>query len=295
MLKLEDLFMRKRLVFRVDDIGYTPAYDMGVFKVFEAGIGSSADVMFDSPDAVEALKRLKDMPWLSVGWHRHLWESPVLPKEEVPSMTDEEGRFKWRHRHLELMDEVTYSDAYREFDAEMKLCMDVLGRYPDYATARPVKNDLEQAFKDILDKYGIVYGYFTSAPGHHMHAKADRQYEDLHIYSVNIQPEHGFNLKYFDEYDPLSVMVSPVWTEQEEIYFYGWHPGYCDDHIMKESSCNLHRCKEHEACMSDAYREWIISNQIELISMKDAIYGTNDFQEHLKEINSPLYFGTLQE
>ena len=68
--------MRKRLVFRVDDIGYTPAYDMGVFKVLEAGIGSSADVMFDSPDTVEALKKLKDMPWLSVGWHRHLWESP---------------------------------------------------------------------------------------------------------------------------------------------------------------------------------------------------------------------------
>ena len=36
--------MRKRLVFRVDDVGYTPAYDMGAFKAFECGIASSADV-----------------------------------------------------------------------------------------------------------------------------------------------------------------------------------------------------------------------------------------------------------
>lgn len=52
--------MRKRLVFRVDDVGYTPAYDMGAFKAFECGIASSADVMFDSPDTVAALTWLKD-------------------------------------------------------------------------------------------------------------------------------------------------------------------------------------------------------------------------------------------
>ena len=55
--------MRKRLVFRVDDVGYTPAYDMGAFKAFECGIASSADVMFDSPDTVAALNWLKDKPW----------------------------------------------------------------------------------------------------------------------------------------------------------------------------------------------------------------------------------------
>ena len=45
--------MRKRLVFRVDDIGYTPAYDIGAFKVFECGIGTSADVMFDAKNTIE--------------------------------------------------------------------------------------------------------------------------------------------------------------------------------------------------------------------------------------------------
>ena len=93
--------MRKRLVFRVDDVGYTPAYDMGAFKAFECGIASSADVMFHSPDTIAAFNWLKDKPWLSIGWHRHLSESPVLPPEEVPSLVNEKGRFKWGHRHPE--------------------------------------------------------------------------------------------------------------------------------------------------------------------------------------------------
>ena len=45
--------MRKRLIYRVDDVGYTQAYDMGVNIVFDSGVGCSADVMFDAPHVIE--------------------------------------------------------------------------------------------------------------------------------------------------------------------------------------------------------------------------------------------------
>lgn len=288
--------MRKRLVFRVDDVGYTPAYDMGVKKAFEEGIGCSADVMFDSPDTVEILKWLKDRPWISIGWHRHLWESPVLPPEEVPSLVDEEGRFKWRHRHQERMAEATYEDAYKEFDAEMKLCVSVAGRLPVVAGVRNKDIPLEKAFKDIVEKYNIAHNVFTTTPDHRNQQVADPKYQHLNYISVNIQPDPkiGFDLAYFKDYDPLSKMMSLTWSEKEEIYFYGWHPGYCDDHIMAESTCNLHRCKELEACCSPLLKQWIIDNHIELINQHDAIYGTNQFQDHLKEIDSPLWIGNMK-
>ncbi len=288
--------MRKRLVFRVDDVGYTPCYDMGVKKAFEEGIGSSADVMLDSPDTVEALKWLKERPWISVGWHRHLWESPVLPASEVVSLVDEEGRFKWRHRKTFLMAEATYEDAYKEFDAEVQLCYSILGKYPDVASLR--KNDipLERAYKDILDKYAIPYGVYSTTPDHRFYQQADEKYQHLNYISVNIQPDPkiGFDLAYFKEYDPLSKMMSLKWTEKQEAYFYGWHPGYCDDHIMAESTCNLHRCKELEACCSQKLKQWIIDEKIELCNQRDIIYGTSEFQDHLKEINSPLWIGNMK-
>ena len=287
--------MRKRLVFRVDDVGYTPIYDLGVMEAFNAGIGSSADVMFDSPDTIEVLKKLKEMPWLSIGWHRHLWERPVLPAEEVPSLVNETGRFKWGHRRQNLMAEATYEDAYKEFDAEMKLCHDILGKYPDVAGLRDNDIPLEKAYKDILDKYHIIYGHFAQEGREEgtYRSLAKEEYKDLNMISVNIQPKDGFGLEHFKDYDPLKQMTKLVWTQKEEIYLYGFHPGYCDVHIMQESTCNIHRCKELEAATSKEFREWLISNKVELINQRDALLGTDEFQKHLKQINSPLWIGNM--
>lgn len=284
--------MRKRLIFRVDDLGYTEAYDLGAVRAFDEGIASSADIMLDSPHTVQILEWVKDRPWLSIGWHRHLWESPVLPPEEVPSLVDERGRFKWGHRHSERMAEATYEDACKEFEAEANLCRYIAGRYPDVASVRSSDLPLEKAFKDVLDRHGIVYGHFSTTPDHKFQAKCDEKYKHLKLFSANAFPA-SYDLARFGEYDPLKTMTSLQWTDEEETFFYGWHPGYCDAHIMAESTCNLHRCKELEAAISEELKQWVIQNKIELVNQRDVLYGTNDFQDHLKAIGSPLWVGNF--
>lgn len=283
--------MRKRLIFRVDDLGYTEAYDLGAVRAFDEGIASSADIMLDSPHTVEILQWVKDKPWLSIGWHRHLWESPVLPPEEVPSLVDARGRFKWGHRHPERMAEATYEDAYKEFEAQLRLCHDITGRYPDVAAVHDNDLPLEAAFHDILDKYGIVYGHYSTTPDHRHKAVCKEQYKDLKFFSVNAFPP-TYDLAHFGEYDPLSIMTGLRWT-QGETFFYGWHPGYCDEHIMAESTCNLHRCKELEAAVSQQLKDWVIQNKIELVNQRDVLYSTSEFQDHLKAIGSPLWIGNF--
>ena len=54
--------MRKRLIYRCDDVGYTKAYDDGIFNVLDSGIGCSADVMFDAGQVREALEFLRERP-----------------------------------------------------------------------------------------------------------------------------------------------------------------------------------------------------------------------------------------
>lgn len=287
--------MRKRLIYRADDIGYTPAYDMGALKAFEAEIASSADVMFDAMNIVPSLEYFKNKPWISIGWHRHLWERPVLPKEEVPSLVDEEGRFKWRHKRMDLMKEATYEDAYKEFDAQMQLCFKILGKYPDVASVK-LNSDLplEKAFKDVVEKYNIAYNVFSQVGNHPFKAKCLPQYEHLKFYSSPLAISSSYKFEDFKDYNPLEKMMELEWSEEEEIYLYGWHPGYCDDYILAESSCNIHRCKELQAVLSKEFKQWIIDNKIELINQRDAIYGTNEFQDHLKEINSPLWIGNFK-
>lgn len=287
--------MRKRLIYRCDDVGYTLAYDLGLFRVLDAGIGCSADVMLDAPHAVEALQWLKSRPWLSIGWHRHLWESPVLPREQVPHMVDEEGRFIWRHRHPERMAEVPYEEAFAEFEAEACLCYRILGRYPDIAGTRDRDIPLERAFEDVLKKYRIPHNCFYNHPGTPSERPAAKEWQHLNFISVAVTGavgvEKGYDLKYVEEYDPETTYKSLRWTDKEEIYLYGWHPGYCDDHILAESRCNIHRVKELQAALSPGFSQWIIENQVELINVRDALYGTHEFQDHLKAVGSPLWIG----
>lgn len=155
----------KKLVIRGDDIGYTHSFNIGAFQAIDEGIVTSADVMLESPGTEEALQMLKDRPWISIGWHAHLWESPVVGAENVPSMVDAEGRFKWRHSTDARQQKatVTYEDALKEFTAEMERCFAIVGRFPDTGALWSVESEYDQAMKDIMDRYGIAYNYMSGS------------------------------------------------------------------------------------------------------------------------------------
>ena len=295
--------MRKRLVYRCDDIGYTKAFDMGAFKALDEGIGTSADVMLDAPHAKEALQMLKERPWISVGWHRHLWESPVLSASEVPSLVDAEGRFRWRHNRNDLRKFASYEDAYKEFEAELAFCKEYLGRYPD--TVSPKKDSplpLEQAYYDICVKYDLNR-YFLPEGGRKglPPIPVDEKWKDLDYHVWYYAFEHPtdknerFDLSKFHEYDPSALIKKISWQRDGEVIRTGGHPGYLDEHILKESTCSIHRVKDLQAAVSDDLKKWIIENKIELVSQTDVLYGENKYQDHLKEIGSPLWIGNMQK
>lgn len=280
---------RKRLLVRADDVGYTKAFDLGIYKAIEEGIVTSADVMLDSPHTVEALKWLKERPWITVGWHRHLWESPVLPPEQVPSLVDEEGRFKWRHNKQQLKKETNYDDCYRELAAELDRCYEVYGQYPVTATIRNQNNPLEIAMKDVCRDYRIntlVWDYIGE------HRNRERDVVPFAQQTVE-EKLTRYGLEYFNDYDPLGKILGLTWSDDSIIQRAGGHPGYLDDHILEESICTLHRVKDLMAVTDQRAKQFIIDNKIELINSRDVIYGTNEFQNHLKDIGSPLWIGNF--
>ncbi|MBR0137995.1 MAG: ChbG/HpnK family deacetylase [Erysipelotrichaceae bacterium] len=288
--------MYKRLVYRADDIGYTVAFDLGALKAIDEGIATSADVMFDSYNTAEVLQELRKRPWISVGWHRHLWNRPVLPPEEVPSLVDEEGRFKWRHRHPELMAEATYEDAYKEFQAEMALCIEYYGKYPDTASIRPSDLPLEKAFADVVRECGIDTGLYEEKYCKFVPEQLRPNVRRIHPGGpagllVNDLPY--YDLRNFASYDPAGDIMAHTWPSDDMVLRAGGHPGYLDEFVMNESSCNIHRPKELEACLDPKLKQWIIDNKIELVSNRDLINGTHEYQDHLKEIASPLWVGNF--
>ena len=101
-------------------------------------------------------------------------------------------------------------------------------------------------------------------------------------------------------YDPLKM-----WTEDEAGLAYipedatavvVFHPGYVDYYMAREGSQSagawnylVSRAIEAHALQSPELKNWIKEHKIEMVNFRDALYGTKDYQNHLRVIGSNLY------
>lgn len=276
-----------KLIIRADDVGYTKTHNDGTIKTIEEGVVTALDVMLDCPGFEDACERIRKYPWLSIGWHTHFWGSPVLPASEVPSMVNEEGRFKWRKdRHL--AETVVYEEARRECRAQIERCARLLGRVPDTCGLQP-DTPLGRAIQDTCDEYHIAYG-FTQGKGYGgRETFCKEEYRHLNIYEFTSNGSHTKSLKVedFAYYHPADAIMSMPIIE-DRIWLRSQHPGFLDDYVLAESSCTIPRVRDVEALCDPRVKAWIKENHIELVNTRDALYGTHEYQNHLKAIGSDL-------
>lgn len=89
-----------RLLLRVDDIGMNHAVNTALREVAATGMRVSASVMFACPWYQEGVEILRQNPQITAGvhltlnseWKHYRW-GPVLGREAVPSLVDQDGLF----------------------------------------------------------------------------------------------------------------------------------------------------------------------------------------------------------
>ena len=47
------------------------------------------------------------------------------------------------------------------------------------------------------------------------------------------------------------------------------------------------------ALTSDTLKNWVREHNIELINFRDALHGTQEYQNHLRSVDSDLFLGNL--
>ncbi|MDR1001246.1 MAG: ChbG/HpnK family deacetylase [Clostridiales bacterium] len=153
----------KKMFIRCDDIGYSKVFNLGAFEALQNGVGTSADVMLDCPGTEDALCRLKEMPWISVGWHCHFWGAPVLPSNRVPTLVEHSGEFDGRFRlDLRTAGDVSYIELKAELKEELTRCLDFYGKVPAYggdSGGADRDNPMAKAMGEIIEEYGITTGW----------------------------------------------------------------------------------------------------------------------------------------
>lgn len=296
----------KKMIVRADDVGYTHVFNLGTFEAIRNGVVTAADVMLDAPGIVEALDWLKELPWISVGWHTHFWCSPVLPPERVQTLLIP-GTNRFRH-DIQTTDDMDEVELYAECVAQMNRCVELLGRAPDTTNLSTKDTLFNRVQKRICDEYGIAY-QFGVKEGHGAVDKpldrwADRKiyipspvnaYREIENESITDQYEKYDPVRYYtDDPDHLLGLPDDVIVEQS------WHPGFVDYFVYKQGDYGPRaryftsvRTQDVEALTSDRLKAWICAHKIELINFRDALYGTREYQNHLRSIDSPLYIGNM--
>jgi len=288
-----------KIIFRADDVGYTDVHNIGTFEAIEKGVVTAADIMLECPGTVDALKKLKTMPWISVGWHTHFWGSPVLDPKQVPSLVmNDEGRIRFK-KDLSSAKDVVFEEALKEMRAQLDRCVKLLGRAPDTGPGggrgdSPYGKAMSQVVKEYkIRNYvmpinpGAWAGGAPPAPGQPLSGR-------LAVAALNTD-----SLTDIMKYDPLMYYLNdtshildlPEGSIDVEV----WHPGYVDYFVLhmgsstaKANNYLLCRPKDVEALTSPKLKSWIKEHRLELINFRDAMDGTNEYQNHLKAIGSDL-------
>lgn len=296
----------KKMIVRADDVGYTLVNNVGAFETMENGVVSAADVMLECPGTVDALERLKDMPWISVGWHSHFWGSPILPFDKVSTLVDEKtGHFR---TDIKMAQDVSYDECLAEMYAQMERCEKILGRVPDTAGDFTPDSPFLKAQITVCDDLGIAHNFVTKEGRDGMIYPQEQYktagiftlngggaYADLMTDSITEQEQNYDPYKYYAE-DRGGMMQR--FEEGFKVVTQSWHPGYVDYYMYQlgdqgpaRNKFTVIRTKDVEALTSERMKKWVIDNKIELVSFTDALYGTNHFQNHLRFTGSELYMG----
>ena len=295
-----------KMIIRIDDVGYSAVNDIGAFETIENGVATAADVMLEAPNTVAALERLRDYPWISVGWHTHFWCSPVLPAEQVPSLLIPGAR---RFRpDIQKADDIDREELLAECRAQMDRCIRVLGRVPDCCEAQnPNGSVFMSVRRQICDEYGIAAGFANRVDDPEKTPQyADDKWKDRKIHIMT--PRIAYKEIYTDSiteqlnYDPVKYYTENRFHAEQfpkdAILSQSWHPGYLDYFTYRQGDNGPNarffaaiRTEDVHALCSPELRSWIRESRVELMNFHDALYGTRHYQNHLRATGSDLYVG----
>lgn len=101
--------MNRRIVINADDFGLCEGVNKAVFQAHTEGVLTSATIMANMPDAVEAVGIARRLPALGIGVHLNLFEGQPISKDtSVKCLLDAQGRFAYSPFRLSLLSMVVH-------------------------------------------------------------------------------------------------------------------------------------------------------------------------------------------
>lgn len=244
-----------KLIINADDFGLSPSVNKGIVESFKQGIITSATVMMNTPYTDEAIDLIKKNKLTNIGIHLNLtYGKSVLPKEEIPSLVDENGVF---HYVCMLGYYTQYLDAKKELRAQIEKFL---------ATGlTPTHLDHHHYFNEIPN---ILKAYLELAEEYNLPVRSmDENARNL-ARQMGLRTTDEFSFAFHGngvDISTFSVLKTLFWDKDITLELLT-HVGYIDDYTTTQTNY-LVREKEIEV-LKEAKSQGFFDN-IDLISFKD--------------------------
>jgi predicted glycoside hydrolase/deacetylase ChbG (UPF0249 family) len=118
------------LILNCDDLGMYPAINRGIVEAVTRGMATTCSLMTPCPGASQAIELLRRHPEMPFGIHLTVvcdlpalrW-GPLVSKEKVPSLLNDEGELFNVHRLDELMAQARLDELELEFRAQIEMAL----------------------------------------------------------------------------------------------------------------------------------------------------------------------------
>lgn len=247
--------MKKYIIIRADDLGYSEGINYGILKTIRDGIIKTVGFMVNMDSTEHGLNLIKEYN-CCIGLHVNVSVGkPLCNPNDVVSLVDEKGFFRNSkdYRNAEK-DFATYDDLYKEIKAQYFKFIELVGRKPDYFEAHAVKSEnLGLALSDFAKQYDLRYIPIQSEV-----KIANKIIDMCKLNSLNKDYDAEVSLK--NELEKIS---------DGSYSTYVCHPGYLDYYLCNTSSLLEGRIKEVEMLCNPEIKKWLENNNFEIITYSD--------------------------
>ena len=246
-----------KLIMRADDLGFSEAVNLGIYKAVKDGMITSVGMMTNMEYASDGYQLFKDFD-IAIGQHTNICVGkPLTDLARIPSLVQENGEFcSSREIRNRKEDTVVVEEAEIEIEAQYLKFKEITGRDPAYFECHAViSQNFFTALKNVAKKYGLFYE----------NVLFDQEFEkENHIYGIAMAKLDEHML-----YDPKEYVKNSLdFIKNHDVSVMVFHPGYLDQYILTHSSFTLIRAMECDFLCSSWLKDWLKDHQIELTDFR---------------------------
>jgi len=260
----------KKYIINADDFGMTEGCNSGIIKAMKEGIVTNTSIMMNMPKTDHGIALARQHNIQAMGVHINISQGPsLLPREEVSSLVDENGRFilETKDGNLNNVHALTLTLRVKEIEKESRAQIERFREYGiklshlDTHHSIHMRREFRHLFIALANEYKVPlrkinYGNIT----------LKRRIYERYIRRDIYRSADWFTTQFFEEGVSMDVLKKIMLEAPAGVTEIMCHPGFVDNELVAISGYNTKRGEELEILTSEEIKNWISDHHISLVS-----------------------------